>query len=243
MIVLSEDDFVKVSDTKDIQPSHMKEVELDGENICIVNVEGKYYAIGNICTHEGGPLADGTIEGYEVECPWHGSKFDVRTGEVKDPPASEPEPVYQVKVDGTNVLIKKQGKSKSLHQIELTLIEKDKVDNTDVMSFKFTKHNDDGIDNKTVNYIAGQFAFFDIGEVYNDPKGPIRHFTISSSPTENFIMFSTRIGDRPLPKKRLSTMEKGPQSQGERSRRTFCITSGLYKTCCISFWRHRCYSI
>jgi ferredoxin-NADP reductase/nitrite reductase/ring-hydroxylating ferredoxin subunit len=208
MIVLSEDDFVKVSDTKDIQPSHMKEVELDGEYICLVNVEGKYYAIGNICTHEGGPLADGTIEGYEVECPWHGSKFDVRTGEVKDPPASEPEPVYQVKVDGTNVLIKKQGKSKSLHQIELTLIEKDKVDNTDVMSFKFTKHNDDGIDNKTVNYIAGQFAFFDIGEVYNDPKGPIRHFTISSSPTENFIMFSTRIRDSPY-KKRLSTMEKG----------------------------------
>lgn len=206
MIVLSED-FVKVSDTKDIQPSHMKEVQLDGENICIVNVEGKYYAIGSICTHEGGPLADGTLEGYEVECPWHGSKFDVRTGEVINPPASEPEPVYQVKVDGNNILIKKQGKSKS-PQIELTLLEKDKFDSTDVMSFKFTKHNDDQIDNKTVNYIAGQFAFFDIGEVYNDPKGPIRHFTISSSPTENFIMFSTRIRNSPY-KKRLSTLEKG----------------------------------
>jgi ferredoxin-NADP reductase/nitrite reductase/ring-hydroxylating ferredoxin subunit len=207
MIVLSEDDFVKVSDTKDIQPSHMKEVELDGEYICLVNVEGKYYAIGNICTHEGGPLADGTIEGYEVECPWHGSKFDVRTGEVKNPPANEPELVYQVKVDGTNILIKKQGQSKS-SQIELTLMEKDKVNGTDVMSFKFNKQLNDQIDNKTVNYIAGQFAFFDIGEVYNDPKGPIRHFTISSSPTENFIMFSTRIRDSPY-KKRLSTMEKG----------------------------------
>ena len=60
MIVLSEEDFVKVADTKDIQPSHMKEVQVDGESICIVNVKGKYYAIGNICTHEGGPLADGT---------------------------------------------------------------------------------------------------------------------------------------------------------------------------------------
>ena len=160
---------------------------------------------------------------------------------MKEAPASEPEPVYQVKVDGTNVLIKKQGKSKSLHQIELTLIEKDKVDSTDVMSFKFTKHNDYQIDNKTVSYIAGQFAFFDIGEVYNDPKGPIRHFTISSSPTENFIMFSTRIRDSPY-KKRLVTLEKG-QSQGERSGRTICITSRLYKTCCISFWWHRCYSI
>jgi glycine betaine catabolism B len=141
MIVLSEEGFVKVSDTKDIQPSHMKEVQVDGESICIVNVEGKYYAIGNICTHEGGPLADGTLEGYEVECPWHGSKFDVRTGEVKEPPASEPESVYQIKVDGNNILLKKQDKkSKSLHQIELTLMEKDKVDSTDVMCLPFVQN-------------------------------------------------------------------------------------------------------
>jgi ferredoxin-NADP reductase/nitrite reductase/ring-hydroxylating ferredoxin subunit len=198
------EDFVKVADTKDIQRSHMKEVQVDGENICVVNVEGKYYAIGSICTHEGGPLADGTLEGYEVECPWHGSKFDVRTGEVMSPPASEPEPTYQVKVDGNNVLIKKQGRNKS-SQLELTLIEKDKVEGTDVMSFKFSKQKED----KTLlDYTAGQFVFFDIGEVYNDPRGPIRHFTISSSPTENFIMFSTRIRDSPY-KQRLSTLEEG----------------------------------
>ena len=113
IIVLSEEDFVQVADTKDIPHSKMKEVQVDDENICIANVEGKYYAIGSICTHEGGPLADGTLEGYEVECPWHQSKFDVRTGEVTSPPASEPEPVYEVKVDGNNILIKKQGKSKS----------------------------------------------------------------------------------------------------------------------------------
>jgi glycine betaine catabolism B len=58
------------------------------------------------------------------------------------------------------------------------------------------------------DYTAGQFAFFDIGGVYNDPKGPIRHFTISSSPTENFIMFSTRIRDSPY-KNRLLTLEEG----------------------------------
>jgi ferredoxin-NADP reductase/nitrite reductase/ring-hydroxylating ferredoxin subunit len=207
MIILSEEDFVKVSETMDIPPSHMIEIQVDGENICLVNVEGKFYAIGSICTHEGGPLADGTLEGYEIECPWHGSKFDVRTGEVKNPPASEPEPRYEVKVDGTNLLIKKQGKSKP-PQIELTLMEKDKVNGTDVVSFKFSKDNDDQINNKTLNYNAGQFAFFDIGQVYNDPKGPIRHFTISSSPTENFIMLTTRIRDSPY-KKRLSTLEKG----------------------------------
>ena len=87
----------------------MKEVQVGSENICVVNVEGKYYAIDNICTHEGDPLADGTLEGYGVECPWHNSKFDVRTGEVKGPPASESELTCQVKVDGNNILIKKEG--------------------------------------------------------------------------------------------------------------------------------------
>lgn len=210
IFALSED-FVKVANTKDIQPSQMKEVEVDGENICVVNVEGKYYAIGSICTHEGGPLADGTLEGYEVECPWHNSKFDVRTGEVTSPPASESEPAYEVKVDGNNILIKTQGKRKSPPQIELTLLEKDKIESTDVTSFRFSKQNDQGGGEEgktTLNYTAGQFAFFDIGGVYDDPKGPIRHFTISSSPTENFIMFSTRIRDSPF-KKRLSTLEEG----------------------------------
>jgi glycine betaine catabolism B len=206
-------DFVKVADVKDIQPSEMKEVEVNGQNICLVNVGGKYYAIGSICTHEGGPLADGTLEGYEVECPWHNSKFDVRTGEVISPPASEPEPAYEVKVDGSNILIKTQVKGKSSPQIELTLLEKEKIEGTDVTSFKFSKRSDqgrEGAEDKTttLDYTAGQFAFFDIGGVYDDPKGPIRHFTISSSPTENFIMFSTRIRDSPY-KKRLSTLEKG----------------------------------
>src|SRR5215203_2399311 len=217
VFVLRSEDFVKVADTKDIQPSQMKEAQIDGKNICVVNVEGKYYAIGSICTHEGGPLADGMLEGYEVECPWHGSKFDVRTGEVTNPPASEPEPAYEVKVDGNNILIKRGGesKSKSSSQFELTLLEKDKVEGTDVTSFKFSKQNDhQGGEDKQpptpplLDYIAGQFAFFDIGGVYNDPKGPIRHFTISSSPTENFIMFSTRIRDTPY-KKRLSNLEEG----------------------------------
>jgi glycine betaine catabolism B len=214
IFVMSEEDFVKVANTKDIQPSQMKEVEVNGQNICVVNVEGKYYAIGSICTHEGGPLADGTLEGYEVECPWHNSKFDVRTGEVTSPPASEPEPAFEVKVDdNNNILIKTQGMRKSPPQIELSLLEKDKIEGTDVTSFKFSKQNDqggEGAEDKItpLNHTAGQFAFFDIGGVYNDPKGPIRHFTISSSPTENFIMFSTRIRDSPY-KKRLSTLEKG----------------------------------
>jgi nitrite reductase/ring-hydroxylating ferredoxin subunit len=61
------EDFVRVADIKkDIQPSTMKAVEAAGEKICVANVEGKYYAIDNVCTHVGGPLAEGTLEGYEV---------------------------------------------------------------------------------------------------------------------------------------------------------------------------------
>lgn len=101
------EDFVKVADTKDIPSLQMKAVEVSGEKICVVNVGGKYYAIGNVCTHVGGPLAEGTLEGYEVECPWHGSKFDVRTGEVARGPAMRSESTYEIKVDGDKILIRK----------------------------------------------------------------------------------------------------------------------------------------
>ena len=142
--------FIRVADTKDIPPSQMKEVQVDGESVCIANVDGKYYAINNICTHEGGPLADGTLDGYEVECPWHNSRFDVRTGEVTSPPANEPEPVYEVKIDGDYILIKVKGRIESSPpQFELELLEKIKVEGTDVMSFKFSKQSNELGEDKT----------------------------------------------------------------------------------------------
>jgi glycine betaine catabolism B len=103
-------DYVKVAEGKDIQPSIMKAVELNGEKICLANVEGKYYAIGNVCTHLGGPLAQGKLEGYEVQCPWHGSRFDIRSGRVARPPAMRSEPTYEIKVEDDNILVKKRVK-------------------------------------------------------------------------------------------------------------------------------------
>lgn len=103
-----EEDFVKVAETKDIQPSQMIAVDVNGEKVCLSKVNGKYYAIGNICTHMGGPLAEGKLEGYIVQCPWHGSRFDIRSGEVVRPPATRPEPTYEVKIENNNILIKKQ---------------------------------------------------------------------------------------------------------------------------------------
>ena len=103
-------DFVKIAEGKDIQPSTMKVVEANDEKICLANVEGKYYAIGNVCTHVGGPLAEGKLEGYEVECPWHGSRFDIRTGKVVRPPAMRSEPIYEIKVEDDNILVKNTAK-------------------------------------------------------------------------------------------------------------------------------------
>ena len=60
----------------------MKAVDVAGEKVCLINLEGNYYAIGT-------PLNEGTLEGFEVQCPWHGSKFDVRTGEPTKPPARQ----------------------------------------------------------------------------------------------------------------------------------------------------------
>ena len=102
--------FVKVAETKDIQPSKMKAVEVNGEKVCVANVERKYYAIGNVCTHMGGPLAEGKLEGNVVQCPWHGSRFDVTTGKILRSPAMREEPTYEVKVEDNtnNILIRKR---------------------------------------------------------------------------------------------------------------------------------------
>ena len=102
------EDFVEVAETEDVQVSQMMAVEVNDEKICLANVNGKYYAIGNVCTHMGGPLAEGKLEEYIVQCPWHGSRFDIRSGEVVRPPAMKPESTYEVKVENNDILIKKQ---------------------------------------------------------------------------------------------------------------------------------------
>jgi nitrite reductase/ring-hydroxylating ferredoxin subunit len=102
------EEFVKVAESKDIGPSSMKAVDVAGEKVCIINVEGNFYAIGNVCTHVGGPLNEGTLEGFEVECPWHGSKFDIRTGEPTKPPARQAVPSYEVKIQDNKILVRKR---------------------------------------------------------------------------------------------------------------------------------------
>ena len=100
------EEFVRVALSSEVPSNKMKAVQYKGQAVCLANISGKYYAIRNTCTHMGGPLAQGKVEGHIVECPWHGSRFDLTTGDVKRGPAQAPEPVYEVKVEGTTILIR-----------------------------------------------------------------------------------------------------------------------------------------
>src|SRR5207244_10349740 len=100
--------YEKVANTQDLQEGSLLKVEYAGNAVVLSMVNGKVYAIDAVCSHEGGPLEEGTLEDYEVECPWHGSKFDVRTGEVRNPPADTPQSVYEVKVQNNDILVRKK---------------------------------------------------------------------------------------------------------------------------------------
>lgn len=101
-------EFVKVATTGELAPGWGKLVEVSDKRIALFNVDGTYYAIDDECTHEGGPLSEGDLAGDIVECPWHLAQFNVKTGEVVSPPATDPVPSYRVKVEGEDILIERQ---------------------------------------------------------------------------------------------------------------------------------------
>ncbi|MDD1766824.1 MAG: non-heme iron oxygenase ferredoxin subunit [Candidatus Methanomethyliaceae archaeon] len=105
--------FVKVAETNEIPIGSMKMVKPGETEILIVNVDGSFYAIGNRCTHMGGDLSKGKLEGNVVTCPRHGSKFDVTTGKSISGPKigflrlkTGDETFYEVKVEENEILIK-----------------------------------------------------------------------------------------------------------------------------------------
>ena len=102
------EDFERVANVGDLDQKSMKQVTVGGKPVLLAKIGGQFYAIGNVCSHVGGPLSDGNLEGTIVTCPWHGSRFDVRSGQVVGPPARTPQPAYEVKVEGSSVLVKKR---------------------------------------------------------------------------------------------------------------------------------------
>jgi 3-phenylpropionate/trans-cinnamate dioxygenase ferredoxin component len=105
-------EFVRVADKAELPANQMMIVVVGGKDVLLANVDGYYYAIANKCTHLGGSLAKGVLEGSIVTCPRHGSRFDVKTGKnvrgakigfvkmnVRD------EESYAVKVEGTDIMV------------------------------------------------------------------------------------------------------------------------------------------
>ena len=105
--------FIKVAKTSEISVGKMKAIKLGDKEVLIANIEGKYYAIGNRCTHKGGDLSKGKLENSIVTCPLHGAKFDLTTGKVVSGPKigpfkgrAENEPVYEVKVENDEIMVR-----------------------------------------------------------------------------------------------------------------------------------------
>jgi NAD(P)H-dependent nitrite reductase small subunit len=95
--------FVKVAKRSEIPDGGAKAVDVGERRIAIFRIGETFYAIADSCLHEGGPLSEGAIEGEEVECPWHASRFSLRTGEALSPPATENVACYEVRVTGEDV--------------------------------------------------------------------------------------------------------------------------------------------
>ena len=98
-------EFVKVAKSEDVAAGRGKMVEVSGRKIAVFNVGGAYHAIDDTCTHRGGPLSEGEIEGTKVTCPWHGAVYDVTTGGVLGPPAPKGVSRYNVRVSGNDIEI------------------------------------------------------------------------------------------------------------------------------------------
>ena len=98
-------ELVKVAGKQDVAPGSSTVVEVRGQKVAVFNVEGTFYAIGDTCTHRGGPLSEGEVSGTTVTCPWHGAQYDLKTGGVLTPPAPQGVASYKVVLEGDDVSI------------------------------------------------------------------------------------------------------------------------------------------
>ena len=96
------EEWVTVAKKGDVADGEMLEVDLEGKAIAIANIEGSFYAIAGECPHQGGPLAEGELEGTHVTCPWHNFRFDITNGRTLDPPIGNCAK-YEIRVEGDDL--------------------------------------------------------------------------------------------------------------------------------------------
>jgi 3-phenylpropionate/trans-cinnamate dioxygenase ferredoxin subunit len=94
-----------VANVSDIPARRVAVFEVGDHEVAVCNVDGQFYAIDDLCTHDGGPLDQGELEDTEIECPRHGARFDVRSGAVTQLPAFEPVATHAVRLEGDTVQV------------------------------------------------------------------------------------------------------------------------------------------
>lgn len=99
-------DFAKVATKSEIPPGGRKSVVLDGRAVLVFRIGEDLYAVEDVCSHDGQPLTEGPLEGFAVECPRHGARFDVRSGKPLCMPAVEPIATFEVQLRGDDVLVR-----------------------------------------------------------------------------------------------------------------------------------------
>jgi nitrite reductase/ring-hydroxylating ferredoxin subunit len=101
------DNFTRVASVNEVPPGQMIAIIADGAELFLANVGGQFFALSNICSHEWAYLSEGWLkeESFEVECPLHEGRFDLRSGRPTKLPPDEPVPAYTVKVEGEDILV------------------------------------------------------------------------------------------------------------------------------------------
>ncbi|HKA25345.1 MAG TPA: non-heme iron oxygenase ferredoxin subunit [Candidatus Eisenbacteria bacterium] len=98
--------WVVVARVEEVPPGEVRTFDTpDGGSVAVCNANGKFYAVEDVCTHDGGPLGEGFLEGCAIECPRHGAQFDIRTGEVLRAPAYLPIRVFPVRVENGSIWV------------------------------------------------------------------------------------------------------------------------------------------
>ena len=98
--------YVPVARVGEIPEGGVKVVYVEDVAVAVFHADGAYHAIEDLCTHDGGPLAEGELEGCIIACPRHGAQFDIRTGAVLSMPATAPVPRFDVRVEGGEIQVR-----------------------------------------------------------------------------------------------------------------------------------------
>jgi 3-phenylpropionate/trans-cinnamate dioxygenase ferredoxin component len=99
-------DWVSVARTDELQAGQWRTADLDGTQVVVFNIDGAFYAIEDVCTHDGGQLTGGHVEGDQIVCPRHGARFCIRTGEALSAPAYEPTSKFPVRVENGEIQVR-----------------------------------------------------------------------------------------------------------------------------------------